>query len=329
VPKKKKPLQSEANILAAEAEDEYLADKEAKLKERAAEVQRAKEAGIAKHGQPPAPRHFEATNEEYHKMPGVSHSQLEVFIDDPATYYGRFITKRIARPKPTEAMIFGSAAHDWLLESGGNIVQIPGDVLSSSGSRAGGKWKAFEAQNPGKLLMKAHELIPLRIIEDNIREHAEAAKLISKARRFEYPIEWTDQETGLLCRCKVDFLGDACLSDFKTAKSVKPKLFSTQAYNLGYHRQADWYTDGVEAFFGKRLPFVFTAAKSTEPYSIETIQLDDDFMELAAIQNRQARIELAECMETGRWHSKTHGKIIKVAPPGWTKYLDQWELESV
>lgn len=276
---------------------------------------------------PAPPRHFEATNEEYHQRPGISHSQLEVFIDDPGTYYRRFVTKEEPKPKPTAAMEFGSSAHQWLLEDGGNIVEIPPDALSTTGRRQGHAWKLFEAQNPGKLLRKSHELEPLKRIEDNIHAHPQAAKLFDGAQKFEYAIEWTDQETGILCRCLIDLLMKV-ICDLKTARSTKAREFANDAYRLGYHRQASWYTDGIEAMYEKRLPFVFCAVKSDVPYTVECFELSADFLELGALQNREALNRIAECEATGKWEAPGFGKIVTIAPPGWTKYLDQWEMEQ-
>lgn len=273
-------------------------------------------------------QHFKATNEEYHARAGVSHSQLEVFLDDPGTYYRRFVTKEESRSEPTASMRFGSAAHDWLLEGGKNIVEIPAAVLGASGRRAGAPWKKFAEANADSILMKAAELEPFKQIEANINAHEKAAQLVTHARRFEYAIEWTNTEFDLLCRCRLDFLGDVCICDFKTARSVKPFEFTGVAYKLGYHRQADWYIDGLEALTGKRLPFVFAAAKNTPPYTVECIDLDDDYMELAAIENREAMRRLKECMESDVWESPTHGKIVTISPPNFTKYSSQWELEE-
>lgn len=96
---------------------------------------------------------------EYHNLPGVSNSQLNVFLDPdrgPAKYFDTYIAKTLEAPK-TDALIFGQLVHDDVLLGksdlkkflGGTVArwepvpaltesrlrQVPPDHVSHSGSR--------------------------------------------------------------------------------------------------------------------------------------------------------------------------------------------------
>lgn len=272
--------------------------------------------------------HFEATNEEYHASPGVSHSMLEKFIEDPQWYQGLFVTKDIARQETTP-LSFGSLVEAYLLEPE-NVVEIPAEVLSKSGSKAGNAWKDFDAENAGKQLVKQDQMSILRRIQMNVNEHRMARKaLLEGDREIQQSYRWTDEKTGLLLRCRLDVGKPKVIVDLKTAASIKPLDFVRASLRFGYHRQAQMYREGVAALTGETLPFVFVVVKNTAPWSVRTFDFhteEEVWLHSAQLENDYYLGLLAKCYESGVWCEPNHGDLNSLWYPTWAKNNDQWSV---
>lgn len=268
------------------------------------------------------------TNDEYHAdVEALSHSGAELFDNDPAEYHGVMLTGRWPR-KSSKSMELGSAFDQIVLDEAGvgaSAVVIPRAVLSKSGSCAGKKYKEFAAANAGKRLLKDTE--PLAEMLTRLRECREAMSLLKCYGETQFTIRWHDDEFGVLRRARLDrFISppDPLCLDLKTARRTDPKGFSSDAYNFGYHRQAAWYQDAIEALYGYRPPFVFLVVKNSPGYGVELVELDETFLELGRNQNRRILARYAECLHTDTWKSKTHGQILKLSAPNWALYEDEW-----
>ena len=119
-------------------------------------------------------------NEAYHvSTPGISHSGLQVFRDDPRKYHYRYILGNYDRERK-DYFDFGSAVHELaLLGTKANIKLIPEEVLSKSGSKAGAAWKEFEAEHRRSLLLKQADFDSVMRCVDSIFEHPLASKLLA------------------------------------------------------------------------------------------------------------------------------------------------------
>lgn len=268
---------------------------------------------------------FEATNDEYHASPGVSNSMFKDFLppNAPALYAGRHVFKTIPK-KTSSAMEIGSQFHEYMLEAG-RVIEIPEDVLAIDGKKAGKPWHAFRSENAGKTLLKASELVDFKGMRESLLAEPKA-RAILEGGETETNIRWTDDETGLLLRARLDKMHDIVIADLKTTTSVHSEKFAVDTLRFGYHRQTVWYAEAVEELTGELLPFVFVAVEKSPPYSVQVIELGDTFTEIAKEQITKYRPLLAKCLETGVWELPTHGIIITVEPPRWAAYQDEWEV---
>lgn len=300
------------------------------------------------------PGHFaalEVTNGDYHNTcDGISNSMLSVFLDDPALFYGMFVTGEYTRSAPTPDQEFGSLFHCVVLDGVdpldclmGDAVIIPRNCLNGDGHRKGKAWLDFAAGNIGKRLLKEEELAPLRETADrigamvrNIKRHPVAGRLLYEARGAnEYTIEWTDPTTGLLLRSRLDRWTEPyarlprLILDLKTAPHVDPKNFSNACWRWGYHRQAAFYRAGAAvAEGGELLPFVFVAVRKTPPYSVACYELSEEFIEAGEREVASALLNLAACRDSGIWTAKTASQIFTLEAPRWSKWESDWEVVS-
>lgn len=275
--------------------------------------------------------HWPCSLEEYHSdAPGsVSHSELDTFIDSPNRYYRRYVTREYPG-KPTNAMEIGQVFHDLMLNdrmTNGYMV-IPKDVLASNGAKSGNKWKDFAEENSDKILLKAEEEKFLLSMGDAVFQHPAAATLFGGEGRDEYSIRWTDEATGIVCRCRPDrwHLGKNVLIDLKSCADVSAEGFAKACLRFGYHRQVAWYQDGIKALTGDLLPFVFVAVEKEPPYDCEVFELDQTFVDLGRIENRDALKRYAACSDSGVWRKEHHGKVLTISAPAWA-FRNEWEAE--
>lgn len=261
----------------------------------------------------------ECTNEEYHAdgKESVSHSELECFIQSPALYYGRYITKEYAR-ESTDALIFGSFLHERILE---NRTKFP---IWSGGRRQGKEWEAFELANPVSLTVKDATLMELMAAQ--IKAHAVANGLLALPGSIrENGLWWDDPATAVRLRCRPDcYIPGRAIVDLKTTASADPQAFANSCEGYGYHRQAAWYQDGIFALTGETLPFLFLSIEKTPPYTCNVFRLDDDWVARGREENTAAIRRLMQCWDTGNWRGPQ--EILTLAPPKWAANTDQWRL---
>lgn len=299
---------------------------------------------IAKTSGPFATRpagHFarlDVSNEDYHRSAdGISNSMLSVFLDDPALFEGRYLSRRYPAPPQSPEFAFGSLAHAVILEDGlDNIVEIPRDVLAKDGSRRGAEWHKFVMENEGRSILKPEEIFPLREIRRNCEQHPVAGPLLYETDGVnETSIEWTDEETGLLLRSRMDRWTTAgkwpaVIVDVKTCQRNDPESFSRSAFTYGYHRQAAFYRRGVNMFLGEALPFVIIAVRKTPPFSVSCYELSESFLELGEREISEALSGIRQrrdCRDPGAWQSESSRKILYLDPPRWA-FNNDWEVTT-
>ena len=271
--------------------------------------------------------HFTATNEQYHASPGVSNSMVSVARNNLEKFKGRFIDKTLPN-KTTKAMEFGDACHKMILGDG-TITVIPPDVLAKNGAKSTNAYKAFALAHAGESLITVKEDRQLHKMKAVLLSVPRVAAWLNdtKAHR-EYPIRWTDPETGMLLRCKPDILTASMIPDLKTAVSCDPEAFAKQALRLGYHRQAVFYPMGVQSLTGRKLPMVFCVQEKEPPYTVELIDLSEKFLERGLREIRQTLAKIEEASISENYRSPTWGEITTVDEPRWAKYDDEYELEQ-
>ena len=125
---------------------------------------------------------------------------------------------------------------------------------------------------------------------------------------------WRDSEFGVWCRTRPDYLPPhrRYLVDYKTSVSADPREFGRRMLDYGYHQQAAWYLDGVQAVTGD-LPerFAFVVQEKTPPYLVSVCWVDADSIEIGRELNRFAIGIFAHCLRSG----ECRGSLL-LAPAG-------------
>lgn len=270
----------------------------------------------------------------YHKdTSSISHSGLELVISNPEEYYYERLNSNARERK--RWFEEGQALEDALMRPGpvGNgMIVIPDEgVLAKGGAKSGKAWYQFEADHPGKVLVKKTDLIYHQI--EAVKRHDDARKLIEAAGRYQETIYWHDDDFDADCRLRMDKLIAAerplYIVDLKTDRSDCSVKNCTKAIeHWGYDRQAEWYRRGVKEYYGEEIPFIFIFVSKSLPIRVQTIQLSDAWYPEAKKINDRGLRTFARCKATNSWLPEQHGATIVVEPsPNRGKYSNDWEYE--
>lgn len=280
--------------------------------------------------------HRELTSEAYHAHYAIGASMMETFRVSRWEYYSQYVAKSVERGPPTDAMILGTLVHLQLLEP----ERVEQEFATLPAKTTGGdawNWRKPDhrkerddwiAKQAPKAVVEPDVLLTSGKIADAIRSNWHARRLIENDGESEFSIFWTDVETGLECKCRVDWMAAIPL-DIKTTCDPSPATYARQLVNLGYHRKLAHYLDGLAHFVGEPIPMVHLAAGTSEPFLVATYDIDDRDQRGQSLGNRQRRRtlrQLAECYATGDWREPWEKQITSLRLPGWAFYEDAYQI---
>lgn len=241
------------------------------------------------------------TNKEYHSAEGLSKSMMDKLKKSPA-----HLKYSMEKPEEqTEAMVLGSLMHTLLLEPklfGKEYAVLPKiDRRTNQGKL---EYGYFCQANEGKTIITQEQLDQVKIWANKIKHHPIAGKYFKKNlnTQNEVSIFWRDNFTQELCKARLDRIVDDVVIDLKTAMSAHPDDFQRKAYELGYHRQAYWFSEGYENEFGHRpQKFLFIVVEKMEPYNVVVYEADEFFIEVGGVECRKLLQTYHYCKETNNW----------------------------
>ena len=84
----------------------------------------------------------------------------------------------------------------------------------------------------------------------------------------EKEIYWSEQNTGLPCKSKIDSLFKKTVIDLKTTTAKTEKAFRKSIIDFNYHRQGAFYVDSVKAH-----RFIIVGLQKQAPFAIWKIEI--------------------------------------------------------
>lgn len=265
--------------------------------------------------------YHDISNEDYHGGPGLSKSGLDKIAKSPAHYFAAYLDpNRPPRPDPTPAMLTGTLAHCAILEPGefDKRFHVGPDVPT----KAAKAWKDFEATlPPGVIGIKPEQHALAFAQREAVMRLPDVAEAFTTGFA-EASVYWVDESTGVLCKCRPDWVydcGDAgvVIFDVKTTQDASPDEFRRSVAKWSYHKQAAWYSDGFKLATGRDvLAFVFVAVENEWPHFCSALMLDDEAM---AEGRRACRSDLdlfASCTRAGKWPGYSSA-IETISLPAW------------
>lgn len=257
-------------------------------------------------------------NEAYHQGPGYSASDLVAMSDG-------FDSWKFQKGQPREesdAMALGSATH-LLLEAHlkndlrifqDGIAVLPELNLRTKDGKAA--YEEFVKANAAKIIISpedsdlAHRMISAVTADPEIMGYFQDG--VSESSVFA-----KDQESGLLLKCRPDYLrvADGLSINFKTMRVGT--TFERHAADMAYDWASSFYCDVLGQHFGRSFDEIHvTVTKAKEgPCRVFVNTIDDEDLQFARAQWRALLSRIPECERTGIWPAPpTRLQSAKIPP---------------
>lgn len=276
---------------------------------------------------------------DYHAISAFSHGRIEDFIENPALYYGRYISKEIPQSDDTAASLIGTGLHLLVLEGSsefdartavwkGGFTKKGEPTMSKNSS----EYKSFneESTKSGRIVLDQEQVDTIQAMANALYANRTARKaLFDWDGPTEHSLLW--KQDGWDCKARLDkFIPERNLPlDLKSTFAMHYDQVVAQAYNLGYHRKDAWYRKACTACNG--VPpddFLFVSVRSAPPHSVWTWSFDTEVAIVGEIEIDMALREIIARMESGDWEPKESHAVQVARVPSY-KYsqavLDELE----
>ena len=261
------------------------------------------------------------TEREYNNAEGIRRSDLWLMNDSPEKFKYHMDNPEDEDEK-TPALIFGSAAHKWILEptdwESEYVIAPAINRLTKAGKE---EWAQFLAENSGKTVITQKDFDLMNDMANALMSHALASEMITG--QHEVPIFWTDPDTGEKCKCKADTVklidGRYVVVDYKTARDAGTEKFNNGMFSKGYHVQAAMYTEGIQTSLGLdyRPEFYFVVQEKAAPYAVNVIQVSEDVMRFGDAVYHELLRKYHECNAVDIWPGYVDDVPNETTLPGW------------
>lgn len=275
--------------------------------------------------QNPKPGLYESVPwDTYRATSAVNHSLLEKGLLSPA-----HMKAAIDDPddRDTDATNFGTAVHAAILEPDRfKSIVAPAPVNKKTGNAYGRDtqaWSEHAAGFPtGTIILSENERHDVEAMVAKVRAHPQAGKLIAAPGPREVVAIWIDEETGLVCKGRLDEHIPRIVSlDYKTTICAAPDQFGRDAAKYGYHRAVPFYIDGFKAASKTDTDYILVVQEKNPPYEVMVYRLDDAAVEAGRTQNRRLLREYAKAKATGVWPGYPAG-VHTLELPKWATLMD-------
>jgi len=247
---------------------------------------------------------------EYFANPAINCSGLKIIAQKTPLH---FKSKQEEPREETPALIIGSAVHCLTLEpdlfSVRYVIAPKIDKRTKAGKE---QWADLEAT--GRIVLSEDDADKIMRIADAVRTHKTASKLITGG--FAEVSVFTKID-GTPAKCKCDYLREnVAIIDLKTTEDASKAGFMRSVIKYGYHQQAAWYLDCLEAYGKPVDAFVFIAVEKTAPFAVGIYELDADTVQLGRELNERALRVYQDCLQTNVWQGYSE-QIELLNAPAW------------
>jgi len=231
----------------------------------------------------------------------LSHSGVKLLLRSPAL----FRHEQDSAPVYKAVFDFGSAAHKQALGAGPELVVHEYDPEKVKSPKATNAWKdqQKEVRAFGGVLLLPDEMAVVEAMAARLSSHRLAMRLLADGQP-EVSAYAVDESTGIMRRCRFDWLGPTVLTDYKSAATADPRDLAGRygvVKKLGYGNQAAWYLDLARDLGHPAAAFAFIFQEKTEPYQVTVAYVDDADLDEARDQNRIALERFRDCRDSGIW----------------------------
>jgi len=259
---------------------------------------------------------YTLTNGEYQAADGVSKSQLDLIHTAPALLEWRK-NAPIDKAK-LDTFNIGTAVHAAILEPNtfDDIFAVAPNVDRRT-KKGKEEYAEFEAGSDGKTIISNGDHKKIMLMRDSALAHPQFKQIYDHGFTAEASLFWADDETGLKCKCRPDFmlLDQPLAIDIKSTAEIHRFARSIAEYR--YHVQDAHYSAGLEKHYGESPDFLFLAVSSSisgGQYPVRLFKLNDEDR-LQGVRERKADLDTYfQCQVTGEWNG-----LEMISLPAWAK----------
>lgn len=267
----------------------------------------------------------------------LSASGVKLLLDRSPAHFRQWADNPTASARHFDV---GTAAHTLVLGTGPELVPVERQDVDPDDPRRH-QWNTTAVKDEVKAL-RAAGCVPLhRADYDTVRAmaavlaaHPTAAALLGQPGAAEVTLVWRDPETGVMRRCRPDFLPEQqpgrrlIIPDYKTCDSAHPDDCARAMWSHRYHRQGAGVLDAVDALGlagdhtadGAAPPaFVLIFQEKTPPYVVTVAEPGPWEMRVARMQTARALRLYADCAASGVWPGYAD-EVVTLDAPRWAQY---------
>lgn len=231
--------------------------------------------------------------------------------------------RRTHAREETAALRIGTAIHCATLEperfARAYVVQPDlGDGRTKAGKAARAEWEETRDRSAIVLDADEHELVVRCSTE--ARAHPAVRDLL-RGGRVEEVLTWTDEETGVACKGRLDYLSPGYVLDLKSTRAETVHAFACEIASRLYHGQAAFYLDGaIAAGRVDRLAsqMLLIGVQTVEPYDVIPGRLQPEDIARGRSLYRSLLRRYAGCRAAGWWPGLAPG-VVNLALPEWAR----------
>ena len=256
------------------------------------------------------------SNAAYHAGPGISKSGLDLLARSPLHYWDRYINPQPTERTETAAMAFGTAVHAAVLEPDEFakwVVMDKVDGRTTVGKAAKAEAEARAAQL-GVPMIDTATWDTVQRIAARVHRHPQIGAELQTGTP-ELSVYWTDEDTGILCRCRPDWLGKGIVVDIKTTENASPKAFQQSAYGWRYWVQAAYYLDGLATNGVDIEYFLFAAVEKSSPFAVMGYTASKAMLDSGRREYQRLLRLYAICASTNEWPG--YGGVMDLELPSY------------
>jgi hypothetical protein len=258
----------------------------------------------------------------YADIDAVNWSSLKHMRESPMLYRYRLSVPA----KDTEPMALGRAVHTLVFEPAKFNLEY---AIWDGGRRQGKDWDAYKLQHADATILREQDAEMVTELAEAIRRHPLVQPYLDGGE-FERPITWTDEETGLACKAKPDWLlaRGRVLLDLKSCVSAEARRFGAVAARLGYHCQLAHYRNGVRAALWEPERVLIVAAEKDEPHDVAVYELDPELLYFGNEEVSELLRKVKACRQTNIWPGRYQGEQA-LQLPAWVTMDDEEDPEAM
>jgi hypothetical protein len=270
--------------------------------------------------------------QEYDAIDAVRASHLGAALRSAAHYQAALRTPKAA----TAAMARGKLVHSLLdpLSVAREFVTYGGDKVRDPKG-----WRQFKLDNADKQIVSLAELEEAQNIADSCHRSGPARNILRKPGQSELTLVWTDEGTGLPCKCRIDWLTGDEFVDFKTSDDAEPEQFIRRRLVgyvkrdgvwqrrdiYGYSRQLAHYRRGLEANGIHRAAALITV-ETSDPYPAVVIDIMPSMLAHGDAQVGAALAIIADSTKNASFPA--YPSRVKAELPDWACEPEEWKVAS-